>query len=218
MADIVTGQDEPIRPRAGMREVLASLRQRKVAIAIAFGIATGMPPVLVGSTLGFWLRSEGIALAAIGFMSWVGIFISTKFLWAPFVDWIRLPYIGQRLGHRRSWMLVGLTFVFIGLIGMAVVGPKGNFTLFAAFALLTSFATATQDIAVDAWRIESAQDAEQDLMASAYIFGLRSGYFLGNVPLLAVSAVIGWQMSYLCAAVAGLAGIAALMVAREPDK
>ncbi|MFN4225848.1 MAG: MFS transporter [Hyphomonas sp.] len=218
MADVVTGQDEPLRPRAGMREVLASLRQRKVAIAVAFGIATGMPPVLVVSTLGFWLRSEGIALAAIGFMSWVGIFISTKFLWAPFVDWIRLPVLEKRLGHRRSWMLVGLTFVFIGLVGMAVTGPKDNLTLFAAFALLTSFSTATQDIAVDAWRIESAGDAEQDLMASAYILGLRSGYFLGNVPLLAMSAVIGWQMSYFCAAVAGLAGIVALAVAREPAR
>lgn len=218
MADVVTGQDEPQRPRAGLREVLASLRQPKVAIAIAFGIATGMPPVLVVSTLGYWLRSEGIALAAIGFMSWVGIFISTKFLWAPFVDWIRLPFLEKRLGHRRSWMLLGLTFVFIGLVGMSVTGPKDNLALFAAFAMLTSFATATQDIAVDAWRIESAQDEEQDLMASAYIFGLRSGYFLGNVPVLALSGIIGWQLSYFCAAVAGLAGIGALAVAREPAK
>lgn len=218
MADIVTGQDEPQRPRATMRQVLVSLKQRKVALAVIFGIATGMPPVLVGSTMGFWLRSEGIALSAIGFMSWVGIFVSTKFLWAPFVDWIRLPWIGKRLGHRRSWMLLGQIFVTIGILGMAATGPSGGLAAFAGFAMLTSFAAATQDIAVDAWRIESAEDAEQDLMASAYIFGLRSGYFLGNVPILAVTAVIGWHLAYAAAAVGGIAGLAGLLIAREPDK
>ena len=218
MTDVVTGQDEPQRPRATMRQVLASLNQPKVALAVIFGIATGMPPVLVSVTLGFWLRSEGVALSAIGFMSWVGIFISTKFLWAPFVDWIRLPWIGKRLGHRRSWMLVGQLFVTIGILGMAATGPSGSLAVFAAFAMLTSFAAATQDIAVDAWRIESARDEEQDLMASAYIFGLRSGYFLGNVPILAASAVIGWQLSYACAAIGGIAGLTGLLLAREPDK
>lgn len=218
MADVVTGQDEPQRPRASMREVLASLNQPKVALAVIFGIATGMPPVLVGVTLGFWLRSEGIALSAIGFMSWVGIFVSTKFLWAPFVDWIRLPWIGRRLGHRRSWMLLGQVFVTIGILGMAITGPSGGLAAFVGFAMLTSFAAATQDIAVDAWRIESAEDAEQDLMASAYIFGLRSGYFLGNVPILAMSAVIGWSVAYALAALGGIAGLAGLLIAREPDK
>lgn len=218
MADIVTGQDEPQRPKAGMREVLVSLRQPKVAIAMIFGIATGMPPVLTGVTMGYWLRQEGIALAAIGFMGWIGIFISTKFLWAPFVDWIRLPFLCRRFGHRRSWMLLGQIFVTIGIIGMALTGPSGGLLPFVGFAMMTSFASATQDIAVDAWRIESALDAEQDLMASAYIFGLRSGYFLGNVPLLAASAFIGWQMAYGFAALGGLAALYAIFAAREPDK
>ncbi|MFN3500391.1 MAG: hypothetical protein ACK40A_18515, partial [Pannonibacter indicus] len=115
MSEVVTGQDEPHQPKAGLRDVVVSLRQPKVAIAMVFGIATGMPPVLVGSTMGFWLRQEGIALAAIGFMGWIGIFISAKFLWAPFVDWIRLPWLCRRLGHRRSWMLLGQIFVTIGI-------------------------------------------------------------------------------------------------------
>jgi PAT family beta-lactamase induction signal transducer AmpG len=218
MSELVTAQDEPIRPKTGLRDVLASLRQPKILIAVVFGIATGMPPVLVGSTLGFWMRQEGIALAAIGFMSWIGIFISTKFLWAPFVDWIRLPYLHARLGHRRSWMLVGQVFVILGILGMAVTGPSGGLGVFIAFAMLTSFASATHDIAVDAWRIESAHDAEQDLMAAAYILGLRTGYFLGNVPLLAASAFIGWSAAYALASLGGLAGVAALFLAREPDK
>ena len=218
MADIVTGQDEPVRPQAGLREVLASLRQPKVAIAMVFGIATGMPPVMVGVTLGYWLRQEGVALTAIGFMGWVGTFIATKFLGAPFVDWIRLPIIGKRLGHRRSWMLLGQIFVTVGVLGMAFTGPPAGLAVFARFAMLTSFAAATQDIAVDAWRIESALDEEQDLMASAYILGLRSGYFLGNVPILFVSGIIGWQAAYAFASLGGIAGLSALLIAREPDK
>jgi MFS transporter, PAT family, beta-lactamase induction signal transducer AmpG len=218
LADSVTGQDSPAKPKAGFSEVLASLTKPKVAIAIAVGIATGMPPVMVTVTLGFWLRAEGVPLAAIGFMTWVGLFISTKFLWAPFVDWIRLPLLGRWLGHRRSWMLLGQIFVTVGILGMAATGPSSGLAVFAAFAMLTSFASATQDIAVDAWRIESAENHEQELMASAYIFGLRSGYFLGNVPILAMSAYIGWNESYAVAAIGGLAGLIALFVAREPDK
>lgn len=218
MADVVTGQDEPHRPKAGMRDVLVSLRQPKIAIAMVFGIATGMPPVMVVSTLGYWLRQEGVPLAAIGFMGWVGLFIAAKFLWAPFVDWIRLPYLTRRLGLRRSWMLLGQIFVTLGVLGMAITGPSASLAVFAGFAMLTAFASATQDIAVDAWRIESALDDEQDLMASAYIFGLRSGYFLGNVPLLAASAFIGWQLAYGFAALGGIAGLFAIFSAQEPDK
>lgn len=218
MSELVTGQDEPVRPKAGIRDVLVSLRQPKVAIAMIFGIATGMPPVLVGSTMGFWLRQEGVTLAAIGFMGWIGIFISTKFLWAPFVDWIRLPWLHRRLGHRRSWMLVGQIFVTLGILGMAATGPSGNLMVFAGFAMLASFSSATHDIAVDAWRIESALDEEQDLMAASYILGLRSGYFLGNVPLLAASAFIGWQAAYAVSALGGFAGLTALLLSREPDK
>ncbi|MFN4102168.1 MAG: hypothetical protein ACK4GT_20600, partial [Pararhodobacter sp.] len=105
-----------------------------------------------------------------------------------------------------------------GILGMAASGPTGNLMVFAGFAMLTSFASATQDIAVDAWRIESALDAGQDLMAAAYILGLRSGYFLGNVPLLAASAFIGWSAAYAVASLGGIAGLTALLLAREPDK
>lgn len=216
MADHVTGQDEPHATRAGLGEVLAALRQPKVALAAVFGIATGMPPVMVTTTLGFWLREEGVALAAIGFMAWVGIFISTKFLWAPFVDRIRVPVLGRILGHRRSWMLVGQIVVTLGICGMALVGPDGGLGLFAVCAMVTAFASATQDIAVDAWRIESASDREQDLVAAAYIFGLRGGYFLGNAPILAGSAVIGFAAAYALAAGGGSVGLAAILLAREP--
>ncbi len=217
MADLRTGQDEPQGQRTALRRVLLSLRQPKVALATVFGVATGMPPVMVGVTLGLWLRQEGVALSAIGFMSWVGVFFATKFLWAPFVDRIRLPWLGRRLGHRRSWMLLGQAVVMIAILGMAVVGPGAGLQAFAALAMLTAFASATQDISVDAWRIESAANAEQDLVASAYTFGLRSGYFFGNAPILAGSALIGWSGAYALAALGGVLGLAAILLAREPQ-
>lgn len=217
MADLLTGQDEPQAPRVGLREVVASLRQRKVALAAIFGVATGMPPVMVTATLGFWLREEGVALTAIGFMAWVGAFVSVKFLWAPFLDRVRVPVLGRLLGHRRSWMLVGQVFVTLGIFGMVLVGPEGGLAPFAAFAMLTAFASATQDISVDAWRIESATDREQDLIAAAYIFGLRGGYFLGNAPILAGSALIGWAGAYALAACGGIVGLGAILFAREPN-
>lgn len=214
---MTTGQDEPVAPPAGVRDVLSALGQPKVFIAMIFGVATGMPPVMVGPTLGFWLRQEGIALATIGFMTWVGVFFATKFLWAPYVDRIQLPLLGKRLGHRRSWMLVGQVGVAIGIVGMALVGPSGGLALFAGFAMFAAFSSATQDIAVDAWRIEVASDREQDLVAAAYIFGLRGGYFLGNVPLLAASHYIGWQTTYLIAAGGAFIGLTATLLAKEPQ-
>jgi PAT family beta-lactamase induction signal transducer AmpG len=217
MADVVTGQDEPATARVGLAAVFAALRQPKVALAALFGVATGMPPVMVTLTLGYWLRAEGVALAAIGFMSWVGIFTSIKFLFAPFIDRLRLPWLGRRLGQRRSWMVFGQFLVTIGIFGLAIVGPESGLALFAAFALLTSFGAATQDIAVDAWRIEIADDREQDIVAAAYTFGLRFGYFLASAPILAASAVIGWAGAYAVAALGGVAGFAGALIAREPN-
>lgn len=198
------------------RQSPAAPSRPALGLAVLLGLATGMPPVMVTVTLGFWLRSEGIALATIGFLSWVGLFFSFKFVWAPVVDALRLPWLAQRLGHRRAWMLLGQLGVIAGILGMAATGPGGGLGLFAAWAMLTALASATQDIAVDAWRIESAADAEQTWMASAYVFGVRLGYFTGNVPLFAASAYIGWPLAYACAALGGLAGLAAVAWAREP--
>jgi PAT family beta-lactamase induction signal transducer AmpG len=113
-------------------------------------------------------------------------------------------------------MLLGQAVVMIAILGMAVVGPGAGLQAFAALAMLTAFASATQDIAVDAWRIESASDAEQDLMASAYTFGLRCGYFVGNAPILAGSAIIGWSGAYALAALGGVLGLVAILLAQEP--
>src|SRR5918995_3983860 len=106
--------------RRRKREVLGSLRQPKVAVMLALGFSSGLPFLLSGNTLGYWLREEGTTLKAIGFLSWVGLAYSLKFLWAPVIDRVDAPLFG-RLGRRRGWMLLGQLLVAAGLIGMSAV-------------------------------------------------------------------------------------------------
>lgn len=215
-ADLTAENAEP--PRATLREVLAALRRPKIALALAMGLATGMPFVLTGLTLGYWLREEGLTLQAIGFLSWIGLFFSLKFLWAPVIDRADPPLLGKRLGRLRGWMTIGQVGCILGLAGMAVVGPQGGLGAFAAFAMVSAFFSATQDVAVDCWRIEIASDREQDLVAASYVFGLRGGYFSGEVGMLLAASAIGWQGGYGLAAAAGLIGLVAALLAREPQR
>src|SRR5215467_6321822 len=108
--------------RRRKRDVLASLGQPKVAVMLALGFSSGLPFLLSGNTLGYWLREEGTTLQAIGFLSWVGLAYSLKFLWAPIVDRVDAPIVG-RLGRRRSWMLLTQILVAVGLVGLALTGP-----------------------------------------------------------------------------------------------
>src|SRR3982750_1873105 len=133
------------------RNVLASLGQPKGAVVVMLGVASGRPVLLTGNTLGYWLRDQGPPLQAIGFLSWVGLAYSLKFLWAPVVDRLDAPVFG-RLGRRRSWMLLTQVFVAIGLLGLSISGTQHGLTAVGALAVLVAFASSTQDIVVDAWR------------------------------------------------------------------
>src|SRR5690349_13473737 len=141
--------------RRRKRDVIAALGQPKVAVMLALGFSSGLPFLLTGNTFGYWLRDEGTSLKAIGFISWVGVAYTFKVLWAPLVDRLDVPLLG-RLGRRRGWMLLCQLLVAAGLIGMAASGPKAGLALVGAFALVTAFASATQDTVIDAWRIEAA--------------------------------------------------------------
>src|ERR1700723_1873665 len=146
----------PARSRASFKSYL----QPRVLLMLALGFSSGLPFLLTGNTLGFWLRDNGTSLAAIGFISWVGIAYSLKFLWAPLIDRTPAPLLG-RLGLRRSWMLLAQAILALGLFAMAAVGPTGGLVWLGAFALVVAFASATQDIVIDAWRIESAVNDEE---------------------------------------------------------
>ncbi|MEO6519473.1 MAG: MFS transporter, partial [Pseudoxanthomonas sp.] len=199
----------PARP--GWREVLRSLRQRKVIVMLLLGLSAGLPFMLVGNTMGLWLREGGIELTAIGFLSWVGIMYSMKFLWAPIIDKTEVPVLGRLLGHRRGWMILAQLVVAAGLLSMAVLTPQGGLMAFAALALVAAFASATQDIVIDAWRIESADNGEElSLLSSAYQLGYRSALLLTDAWILVLAAKIGWTASYEL--IAGLMGLGMIAV------
>ncbi|HYC04408.1 MAG TPA: MFS transporter [Azospirillaceae bacterium] len=215
-----TSAQPPAKPKTpGWRDVLRACRQPRVLITLALGFSSGLPFMLTGNTLGFWLREAGIELQAIGFLSWVGLAYSLKFLWAPIVDRVDAPVLGRALGRRRGWMAASQLAIGAGLIGMAVSGPAGGLAAIGGFALLAAFASATQDVVVDAWRIEQAENGEeQALFAAAFQMGYRAALLATDALILVLAAEVGWSTSYLAAGIAMAVGLAATLAATEPAR
>lgn len=208
----------PPRHKRSAVEVLSELRRPKVGVMLALGFASGLPFLLTGNTFGYWLRDGGTSLKAIGFLSWVGLAYTFKVLWAPLIDRVDVPLLG-RLGRRRGWMLLSQILVAAGLAGMGIIGTSAGLTAIGAFALVAAFASATQDTVIDAWRIESADDPdEQGLLTSAYQLGYRGAMLATDALILAVAARVGWSHSYLIYAAAMLVGVAATWQATEPAR
>jgi PAT family beta-lactamase induction signal transducer AmpG len=209
--------ETPRRRRTAM-EVVRSLRQPKVAVTLALGFSSGLPFLLTGNTFGYWLRDEGTSLKAIGFLSWVGLAYTFKVLWAPVVDRVDVPLLG-RLGRRRGWMALSQIVVAAGLIGMAVVGPSGGLTAAAILALVTAFASATQDIVIDAWRIEAAEGGEeQGMLSSAVQLGYRIALLVTDALIISMAGHMGWPNSYLVMAALMVVGMTATWFAFEPAR
>ncbi|NIM71128.1 MAG: MFS transporter [Xanthomonadales bacterium] len=184
---------------------------------LLFGFSAGLPYLLVFTTLTAWLRTEGVSRTAIGLFSWIGITYSIKFLWAPFVDKLRLPVIGARLGQRRSWMLLAQLGLAASLAGMAWVDPTTELGRLAVLALLAAFASATQDITIDAFRIESEPDEYQAAMASTYVLGYRVATLVAGAGALYLADYFDWRVAYLCMAAATGVGMLAVAISAEPD-
>jgi MFS transporter, PAT family, beta-lactamase induction signal transducer AmpG len=209
--------EAPRRRRTAL-EVMRELRQPKVAVMLALGFSSGLPFLLTANTFGYWLRDAGTSLIAIGFISWVGFAYAFKVYWSPLVDRVDVPLLG-RLGRRRGWMMLCQILVAIGLLGMAMVGTDGGLAAIGAFALLTAFASATQDIAIDAWRIEAAADADEvGLMTSAAQVGYRTALLVTDALIIAAAARVGWPLSYVGMAVLMTLGIIATLFAAEPAR
>jgi len=193
------------------------LRPKTVAMLL-LGFSSGLPFLLVGNTFGYWLRDEHTSLTAIGFLSWVGIAYSLKFLWAPLMDRVDLPLF-RRLGHRRGWMMFSQIVIGLALFAMAGTGAKAGLAQLGAFALVVAFASSTQDIVVDAWRIESADNGEeQGLLASAYQFSYRLALLAADSLILIVAAAVGWRISYGIYGACMAVGIIATWFAKEPER
>jgi MFS transporter, PAT family, beta-lactamase induction signal transducer AmpG len=200
----------------GWRDVLRALGQRKVLAMLMLGFSSGLPLYLVGNTMGYWMRDGGSELSAIGFLSWVGLAYTLKFLWAPIIDKTRVPLLG-RLGHRRGWILTSQLVVAAGLVGMAVIRPEGGLVVFGVMALIAAFASATQDIVIDAWRIEISDSGEEmGLLSAGSQLGYRTALLVTDALILILAAHIGWAMSYWTMALLMGIGMVAVFLAREP--
>ncbi|MFA5121933.1 MFS transporter [Zavarzinia sp.] len=189
---------------------LAVYGERRTLVMLALGFASGLPNLLVFDTLSAWLRDEGVSLSVIGFFSLATLAYSVKFLWAPLVDRFDLPLLTRRLGHRRSWMLASQVAVMAGLLLIAGEQPAANLGLTAAFAVVVGFSGATQDIVIDAWRIEVAENAKQGAMAAAYQWGYRIAGLIAGGASLALAQAVDWNFSYAamgCLMVVGFAGV-----------
>lgn len=200
------------------RDVIASLGQPKVAVMLALGFSSGLPFFLSGNTLGYWLRDAGTTLTAIGFLSWVGLAYSVKFLWAPVIDRVDAPVFG-RFGRRRGWLIVSQILVALGLAGLSAVGLKAGLTAVGVLALVVAFSSSTQDIVVDAWRIEAASDSDElGLLSSAYQLGYRFAIIVTDALILIMANHFGWPLSYAAMAALMAVGLCASLVATEPAR
>ncbi len=187
-------------------------------IAMAFlGFSAGLPLLLVGGTFTAWLRDIGVELAAIGFLSWVGIAHSIKVLWAPIVDRVPLPLLTRLLGRRRAWVITAQVIVALSLAGMAMIDPSAQLGLVAAFAVAAAFGSATQDIAIDAYRVEAAERERQGAMAATYVFGYRMAILVAGAGALHIASVGNWHLAYGGMALLMGVGMVTILLVREPQ-
>ena len=198
---------------------------------LALGFSAGLPLLLVLGTLSFRLREAGIDRTTIGYLSWVGLAYGFKWVWAPLVDRLPLPWVTGALGRRRSWLLLSQGLVMAGLVGMAVADPRQTLGPIVWCALAVAFGSATQDIALDAFRIESADARRQAALAAAYQTGYRLAMIWAGAGVLWIAARSeaapaagavqayqngAWQSAYLVMAASMLVGVTTVLLSREP--
>ena len=190
----------------------------RVFAMLFLGFSAGLPLFLVFGTLSFWLRKEGIDRTTIGYVSWVAILYGFKFIWAPLVDRLQLPLLTSWLGQRRSWMLLAQIGVLIGLWLMASNTPSTQLNALVLAALLVAFSSATQDISIDAWRIESVEIELQGAMAGTYQLGYRLGLILAGGGAFLIAGSYSWSTAYFFMGCAMFIGMLTTLLITEPAR
>lgn len=197
------------------KESFAVYSRPKVISMLFLGFSAGLPFLLVFSTLSAWLTDANVSRTTIGFFSWVGIMYSVKVFWAPVVDRVPIPLLGKLLGQRRSWLLLAQCGIASGLLLLAYTTPENNLQLFALFALFVAFSSATQDVVIDAYRIETIENEYQAAMAASYVLGYRFATLAAGAGALYVAEYVNWQVAYLSMAALTAVGIVTTLVIRE---
>ncbi|MBO9645561.1 MAG: MFS transporter [Pseudacidovorax sp.] len=214
-------------PKQPWRETLRVYLEPASLRMFALGFAAGLPLLLVLGTLSFRLREAGIDRATIGYLSWVGLAYGFKWVWAPLVDRLPLPPLTTLLGRRRGWLLLSQVLVIAGLVGMALNDPRAGLQPLVLCAVLVAFGSATQDIALDAFRIESAEARKQAALAAAYQTGYRLAMIWAGAGALWVAAWAegsatgayqngGWRTAYLVMAGSMVVGVLTVLLSAEP--
>ena len=212
-----------------MESLIQSLRvytKIRVIRMLFLGFSAGLPLLLLLGTLSFRLREAGLDLALIGFFSWIGLTYAFKWAWAPLVDQLPVPLLTKALGRRRSWLICSQLLVIIGLSGLAFSDPSISITAVIWFSLLTAIGSATQDIALDAFRIESAGTEDQGAMAATYQIGYRVAMLAASAGALFLADLFSsnssgyddtaWSVSYLIMAGLMLIGVITALLSPEP--
>ena len=203
-------------PREIWRDASCAYCRKPVVAMLFLGFSSGLPFFLVFATLSAWLRQAGIARSTIGMLSWVGILYSIKFLWAPLVDRMRPPVLHRFLGRRRGWMLLAQLGLVAGLLVLSRADPASGVHTMALGAVFVAFCAATQDIALDAWRIETADVDTQGPMLGAYQVGYRIALVTGSAGAMTVAQLSGWHTSYVAMAALVSIGILTTLLVPEP--
>ncbi len=198
------------------RDACSVYKNSRVIGMIFLGFSAGLPFLLVFSTLSAWLRDEGVTRTTIGFFSWVGITYSIKVCWAPIVDRLPIPWLTNKLGKRRSWMLCAQILIAGGLLGMAGSEPETQLVVIAIYAVIVAFGSATQDITIDAYRIEAVDGEYQGVMAATYVFGYRLALLVAGAGVFYIAEWQSWSYAYVTMATLISIGMVTTLVISEP--
>jgi len=211
----------------GWKDALRVYAQPRVVGMLFLGFSAGLPLLLVLGTLSFWLREAGIDRSTIGHLSWIGLAYGFKWAWSPLVDRLQLPILTRAFGHRRSWLLLSQACIIAGLVGMALSDPAKGLDGIALFAILVAFASATQDISLDAYRIEAVKQEWQAAMSATYQTGYRIAMIAASAGVLWIAAGVDvseatyehapWRYAYLVMAALMGVGVVTTLIIREPD-
>lgn len=205
---------------------LSVYRHPRARVMLFLGFSSGLPLLLVFGTLSVWLREAGVDRATIGFISWVALAYGFKWVWSPLVDKLPIPFLTRILGRRRSWLLLSQLAIVAGLLGMAHSDPANGLGVLVGLAVAVAFASATQDIVIDAFRIESAETRLQGALAATYMVGYRLAMILASAGVLWIAAWVAptetgydyraWQVAYSLMAAFMLVGLVTTLVVKEP--
>ena len=216
------------KPHRSWRESAQLFLTPKVLALLFLGFSAGVPLLLVFSTLSLWLREAGVERATIGFFSWAALAYSFKVVWAPLIDKLPVPVLFHVLGRRRSWLLVAQALIIMALIIMAITDPTEHLMMMALGAVALAFSSATQDIVIDAYRIEVAEEDLQGLLAATYITGYRIGMIIAGAGALELAGYLditnglgydysAWRTTYFAMAAVMVIGILTTFVIAEPS-